>query len=220
MIFHSGLGFLVVPIIFGSVLLTSYLHKIGMKYFEFDNSGEFYLFPMAVIPFLSIKYLDKLLRKRGPVERVPDINGHMVDVLAEHSFMFLPLKWFARLWLGLFFVAACLSLWSTAQGTDAKSDEAQIVYIEQSYIEPLVIETIAKLMRIPKSDIKLSDDIKKDLGVGITKHVLLIHRIEERFDISIPQKDSVRLIIVADIVSYLEGKTVKQKQAQQDAGKP
>ena len=108
MIFFSGLGILVAPVAVVGFLIPILLEIWIKKQFGYSPPNWAVMTVAAVLPFLGILGLDALLRKYGPTKRAVDRKtGREVEIAQMHTFMFLPIKWCAYVWLGL---AICLAV--------------------------------------------------------------------------------------------------------------
>jgi hypothetical protein len=101
MIFFTGLGFLVAPIIVGAFVLGVTLEGWIKSKFGYQMPNGFFMTIQTFVPFALILLLDRFLKAKGPTQKIRDINGNSVVVPASHTFMFFPLKWFAYVWVGL-----------------------------------------------------------------------------------------------------------------------
>jgi len=108
MIFHSGLGFLVAPVGVIGFLVPILLEMWLRKQFGFTPPNWVVMSAAAILPFFGMLALDLLLKKYGPTKRAVDRKtGVEVEIAQTHTFMFLPVKWCAFVWLGL---AICLAV--------------------------------------------------------------------------------------------------------------
>jgi hypothetical protein len=61
----------------------------------------------ALLPFGGLLWLDSLLKKYGPTQKAVDRRtGAEVEIAWTHTFMFVPVNWWAYIWLGLAICAA------------------------------------------------------------------------------------------------------------------
>ena len=108
MIFFSGLGILVAPVAVVGFLVPILLAMWVRKQFGYDPTDWMVMTPAAILPFVGMLLLDFLLNKYGPIKRAVDRKtGKEVEIAQTHTFMFLPVKWCAFVWLGL---AVCLAV--------------------------------------------------------------------------------------------------------------
>ena len=108
MVFHSGLGFLVAPIAVVGFLIPVLLESWVKKQFSYSPPNWAVMATAALLPFIGMLVLDALLAKFGPTKRAVDRKtGAEVEIAQTHTFMFLPVKWCAYVWLGL---AICLAV--------------------------------------------------------------------------------------------------------------
>lgn len=67
--------------------------------------------------------------------------------------------------------------------------------------------TLAKELKQDVNTITPQHTLRDDLGLNSLDAIELMFKIEEEFDISIPDEDMQRLVTVGDVISYLETKT-------------
>jgi acyl carrier protein len=67
--------------------------------------------------------------------------------------------------------------------------------------------TLAKELKQDVNAITPQHTLRDDLGLNSLDAIELMFKIEEEFDISIPDEDMQRLLTVGDVISYLESKT-------------
>jgi hypothetical protein len=102
MIFHSGLGFLVAPVAVIGFLMPILLEIWLQKQFGVAPPNGLVMTAAAILPFVGMLGLDFLLKKYGPTKKAVDRKtGVQVEIAQTHTFMFLPVKWCAFVWLGL-----------------------------------------------------------------------------------------------------------------------
>jgi hypothetical protein len=102
MIFFSGFGFLV-PVI-GAIgfFLPIFLEMWIKSRFGIQPANSVTMTFVGILPFMGLLALDRLLRKLGPTQKAIDVNsGRTVEIAATHTFMFLPVRWCAYIWMGL-----------------------------------------------------------------------------------------------------------------------
>jgi len=80
-----------------------------------------------------------------------------------------------------------------------------------------VREALAQYLKRDVATIKPSDSLRDDLGLDSLATIELLYQIEEAFDVEIPDTDLPSLVTVADVTTYLQGRTT---QAPQGAAKP
>lgn len=108
MIFFSGLGLLVAPVAVVGFIIPILLEIWVKKHFGVTSPNWVVMTTAAILPFIGMLALDSLLRKYGPTKHAVDIKtGVAVEIAQTHTFMFLPVKWCAFVWLGL---AICLTV--------------------------------------------------------------------------------------------------------------
>lgn len=106
MIFFSGFGFLVPLAVIGSFVITVMGESWIKSNFNHRAPNFFFGTMMAILPFVTMLVVDWILNKLGSTRKAVDVKtGATVEVAYSHTFMFLPVKWCAFIWLGL--AAAC-----------------------------------------------------------------------------------------------------------------
>ncbi|SRR6266851_9638282 len=65
--------------------------------------------------------------------------------------------------------------------------------------------------------IKPSDALRNDLGLDSMATIELLYQIEDAFDVQIPDQDLAKLLTVANVTAYIEGKVAPARPA---AAKP
>ena len=102
MIFFSGLGLLVAPVVVVGFLIPVLLEMWVKNQFGYTPPNWLVMTTASLLPFLGILGLDYLLNKYGPTKKAIDKKtGAEVEIAQMHTFMFLPVKWCAFIWLGL-----------------------------------------------------------------------------------------------------------------------
>lgn len=67
-----------------------------------------------------------------------------------------------------------------------------------------VIKIIANIMEIPEKKIKMENTLIGDLDLESLDIVTLIAKLEEKYQIEIPDKEIKKMQTVEDVVNYLE----------------
>jgi hypothetical protein len=107
MIVYSGLGILVAPVAVVGFLLPIFLEPWVKKHYGVTVPSWCVMSLAASLPFVGMLGLDSMLRRFWPTRRAVDrVTGHEIDILQSHTFMFVPVKWCAYIWMGL-----AISLW-------------------------------------------------------------------------------------------------------------
>ncbi len=115
MIFFSGLGILVAPVAVVGFLIPMLLEGWVKKQFGYSPPNWTVMTTATLLPFFGMLALDALLRRFGPTKRAVDRKtGAEVEIAQMHTFMFLPIKWCAFVWLGL---AICLAVATKFSGS-------------------------------------------------------------------------------------------------------
>ncbi|TLY12825.1 MAG: acyl carrier protein, partial [Nitrospirae bacterium] len=65
---------------------------------------------------------------------------------------------------------------------------------------------LANELKRDVSAIGLNHSLRGDLGLNSLDAIELMFRVEEEFDLSIPDADLQKLVTVGDLVTYIEGK--------------
>lgn len=66
--------------------------------------------------------------------------------------------------------------------------------------------TLAGYLKRDVKTIKPSDALRNDLGLDSMATIELLYQIEDVFDVQIPDEDLERLVTVANVTAYIEGK--------------
>jgi len=75
--------------------------------------------------------------------------------------------------------------------------------MKKEEIELEVVNLIIDNLSITKEEIKMESNLVDDLGADSLDVVELIMAIEEKFDIDIPDDEAEKIVLVKDIVNYL-----------------
>jgi len=79
--------------------------------------------------------------------------------------------------------------------------------IAKSEIAERLKATLAKELREDVNAITPRHTLRDDLGLNSLDAIELMFKIEEEFDLSIPDEDMQRLVTVGDVIAYIETKT-------------
>jgi len=79
--------------------------------------------------------------------------------------------------------------------------------IAKSEIAERLRATLAKELRQDVNAITPRHTLRDDLGLNSLDAIELMFKIEEEFDLSIPDEDMQKLVTVGDVIAYLEAKT-------------
>jgi acyl carrier protein len=63
---------------------------------------------------------------------------------------------------------------------------------------------LAEHLKRDVSKVRLRDDLKKDLGLDSLAMIELLFKIEEAFDLEIPNDDLSQITTVGDVITYVE----------------
>jgi len=67
-----------------------------------------------------------------------------------------------------------------------------------------VRSALAEYLKRDVSTIKSADALRNDLGLDSLTTIELLYRIEEAFDVEVPDADLPGLVTVADVTAYLQ----------------
>lgn len=65
---------------------------------------------------------------------------------------------------------------------------------------------LAAYLKRDVAEVKLEHSLRDDLGLDSMATIELLYRIEEAFDLQIPDEDLPRLVTVGDVVTYVQGR--------------
>ncbi len=68
---------------------------------------------------------------------------------------------------------------------------------------------IADQLSVPEDEIKMESNFQTDLGADSLDVVELVMKIEEEFDIEVPDQDAEKIQTVGDAVEYIKAKLQK-----------
>jgi acyl carrier protein len=74
----------------------------------------------------------------------------------------------------------------------------------ESAIATRIREALAEHLKRDVSKVQLQDDLRKDLGLDSLAMIELLFKIEETFDLEIPNDDLSQITTVGDVVTYVE----------------
>ena len=89
----------------------------------------------------------------------------------------------------------------------------------QADIAMRVRTALADYLKRDVKTIKLTDALQNDLGLDSMATIELVYQIEDAFNLEIPDQDLAKLITVANVTAYIEGK-VTVPSARQVSAKP
>jgi acyl carrier protein len=75
-----------------------------------------------------------------------------------------------------------------------------------STVEDRIRMALADYLKRPLAKIDPRQSLRDDLGLDSMATIELLFRIEEVFDLQIPDQDLIRLVTVADVIAYVEEK--------------
>jgi acyl carrier protein len=76
----------------------------------------------------------------------------------------------------------------------------------QADIAERLISALGKEIKRDPSTIQASHRLRDDLGLNSLDAIELMFKVEEEFDIAIPDADLVKLVTVGDLVTYIDGR--------------
>lgn len=76
----------------------------------------------------------------------------------------------------------------------------------ESPISARIRAALAEHLKRDVDAVGLRDDLRKDLGLDSLTMIELLFKIEEAFDLEVPNEDLPLLVTVADVVRYVEDK--------------
>lgn len=77
-----------------------------------------------------------------------------------------------------------------------------------------VREIIAEQLGVEPETLTEKTSLEKDLNADSLDAVEIVMNLEENFDIRIPDEDARKLIIVGEIIKYIEGKIKEKKNTE------
>jgi acyl carrier protein len=75
-----------------------------------------------------------------------------------------------------------------------------------STIEDRIRIALADYLKRPSASIRPEQSLRDDLGLDSMATIELLFRIEEVFDLQIPDEDLQKLVTIADVIAYVESK--------------
>ncbi|MDO9117973.1 MAG: acyl carrier protein [Nitrospira sp.] len=82
-----------------------------------------------------------------------------------------------------------------------------------------IIQALSEYLKRDASTIKAPHHLRDDLGLDSMAVIELLYKIEETFDLQIPDQDLVGLATVGSVASYVEGRLAPAKPAAKPAAK-
>jgi len=76
-------------------------------------------------------------------------------------------------------------------------------------LETEIIQALAKALRREPSTIRPEDHLREDLGLDSLAVIELLFKLEEAFDLQIPDQDLPNLATVAAVLAYVEERAPK-----------
>ncbi len=74
-----------------------------------------------------------------------------------------------------------------------------------------IIQALADYVKRDAASIQSSDHLRDDLGLDSMAVIEMLYRIEEVFNLQIPDQDLVGLTTVGQVITYVEGRLVPSK---------
>ena len=88
----------------------------------------------------------------------------------------------------------------------------------QSYVSEKITTALADYLKRDPSTIRPDYHLRDDLGLDSTAVIELVYRIEETFNLQIPDEDLAGLTSVQHVVHYIEGRLEPPRSAVKPAG--
>jgi acyl carrier protein len=76
--------------------------------------------------------------------------------------------------------------------------------VQESTVATRIRVALAEHLKRDVSKVQLQDDLKKDLGLDSLAMIELLFKIEETFDLEIPNDDLSQITTVGDVIAYVE----------------
>lgn len=83
-----------------------------------------------------------------------------------------------------------------------------------------IIQALAEYLKRDATTINATHHLRDDLGLDSMAVIELLYKIEETFDLQIPDQDLVGLATVGSVASYVQGRLAPAKPAPKKAPKP
>jgi len=83
-----------------------------------------------------------------------------------------------------------------------------------------IIQALAEYLKRDAGTIKAAHHLRDDLGLDSMAVIELLYKIEETFDLQIPDQDLVGLATVGSVAAYVEGRLSPAKPAAKKSPKP
>ena len=77
---------------------------------------------------------------------------------------------------------------------------------EAPTIADQIITALADYLKRDKRSIRLNHSLRDDLGLDSMATIELVYRIEDTFDLQVPDEDLAGLVTVGNVISYVEGR--------------
>jgi len=74
----------------------------------------------------------------------------------------------------------------------------------ESAVAARIRTALAEHLKRDVSKVQLTDDLRKDLGLDSLAMIELLFKIEEAFDLEIPNDDLSQITTVGDVIAYVE----------------
>ena len=71
-----------------------------------------------------------------------------------------------------------------------------------------ITDILCKYTKVPREHITLKTNVMTDLGLASMDFMEMICDFEEKFDYEVPERDFGKLVIIGDIVAYLESASI------------
>jgi acyl carrier protein len=85
--------------------------------------------------------------------------------------------------------------------------------MSQSQVAARLTEALAKELKRDPASIQASHKLREDLGLNSLDAIELMFKVEEEFDLAIPDADLQKLVTVGDLITYIDGRLHEPKGA-------
>jgi len=69
-----------------------------------------------------------------------------------------------------------------------------------------IVDILCKYTKVPREEITPKTNVMTDLGLVSMDFMEMVCDFEEKFEYEVPERDFGKLVILEDIVAYIEGK--------------
>lgn len=89
-----------------------------------------------------------------------------------------------------------------------------------SDVSDKIIQALADYLKRDAASIQTTHHLRDDLGLDSMAVIEMLYRIEEVFNLQIPDQDLVGLTTVGQVIAYVQGRVAPPKAPAQAAAKP